>query len=38
MPVSASFTAQPKPMPLLAPVTIATCMSRHPTFVSVALI
>ena len=30
MPISASLVAQPKPMPLLAPVTIATCMSHHP--------
>src|SRR6185437_389281 len=27
MPASASFVAHPKPMPLLAPVTIATCIS-----------
>src|SRR5271166_615073 len=27
MPISASFVAHPKPIPLLAPVTIATCIS-----------
>jgi len=27
MPISASFVAQPKPIPPLAPVTIATCIS-----------
>src|SRR5688500_9449515 len=30
MPASASLTAQLKPIPLLAPVTIATCMSVDP--------
>src|SRR4051812_6570008 len=29
MPISASLVAHPKPIPLLAPVTIATCMSIH---------
>src|SRR5215469_1294705 len=31
IPISASLVAHPKPMPLLAPVTIATCISPiHP--------
>ena len=37
MPASASFVAQPNPMPLLAPVTIATCMSVHPLVLLVSV-